>query len=89
MSKIDVSAIESELESLPPKGSGGHLCSLQKLVAEHPEAEGVLRRAIGDMRYGTRRVAEVLTANGLTISETTVRKHRNNACTTCKEASRV
>jgi hypothetical protein len=82
---INLEALEADLDATPlPRGAGGHVCLVQALVAEHPEAEEVLRRALADTRRSHKRTAEILTRNGLKISETTVRKHRNGTCTVCR-----
>jgi len=83
MTEIDLSALEADLEALPPKGSGQNKCKVQMLVALHPEAAATLKRAIGDLRWSPASVAAVLTKNGLPISESTIRKHRNNECSIC------
>lgn len=85
---IDLDALEADLAAMPPKGVGGRTCVVQALVAEHPEAEGVLKQALADHARSAGRIAAILTRNGLKISETAVRKHRAGTCTVCREASK-
>ena len=87
MTQIDLSALEADLEATPPSGTGRNTCAVQSLVAQHPEAESVLKRAIADHRRSAKRVSEVLTRNGLKIGETAIRKHRTGTCSVCKEGT--
>lgn len=86
MSGIDLSALQADLEagSKPRTNSN---CAVQLLVREHPEAEEVLRSAIADQRRSAAKVAVILTRNGLKISETSIKRHRQGACQACKGAT--
>lgn len=86
---IDLSALQADLDSIQ-QTQGGHPCRVQQLVAEHPEAEETLRKAIASTQYSARNVARVLTRNGLDISEGSVNKHRKGECRYCKaQAAKV
>lgn len=84
---LDLSALQADLDSLPKAGRGGTVCALQALVKEHPEAEETLLRAIADHTRSAARVAEVLTRNGLQISETSIKRHRKGGCQQCRKAA--
>lgn len=82
---INLSALEADLEAAPT--TYGQKCALQALAAEHPEAEAVLRRAVLDVHRSAARVSQILTRNGLKISEASIKRHRQGICTRCKEGT--
>ena len=83
---IDIKALEADLEGLGQQpGSKRVNCRPLALIAEHPEAEEAIRKGIADLRYSAAKIAEVLTRNGLKISENSIKRHRQGACEACKE----
>ena len=86
MTAIDVSALEADLQAAPRGVPSGHRCALQVLVTEYPEAEEVLRRAIADLSRSAAVTAAILTRNGLKISDSSIKRHRQGTCTMCQKA---
>lgn len=82
---IDLSALEADLSAAP--SSRGNRCAVQDLVARYPEAEEVLRRAINDLTRSCAGQARILSRNGLKISESAIKRHRDGTCQQCKEES--
>jgi hypothetical protein len=76
-------SLVDELESL--NRSPGRRCGLSVWLASRtPQEAAVVRAAIANPDKSTRKVAEVLTANGYSCGQSTIQNHRRGVCVTCR-----